>query len=248
VSLAIAGLGLLAVIVLTSAISVRLLRLAARHRELPELLIGVFFAAMAIELADYGQRLLGFSDFDARPVLFCISVGSLLLFDWLVFRPTSLGAATVTCITLAAVLAASSLHFASGGGSVGVRMVWGLGRAISLGWAFAESLRFWRLMQKRVAVGAGDPVVANRFALWSIWTGAMAFLPTAGVVSRTVALLRGGVEAWERGGAIELTPAMIVLAVLIFCFIGVAGSALWLSFFPTERHLARVRAHPEAGR
>jgi hypothetical protein len=237
-----AGLGLSFIVVLTAAISIRLLRRAARHRELPELLIGVFFAALAIELADYGQRLLALSQFDARPILFCISVGSLLLFDWLVFRPSSRIAAAVACATLAGVLAASSLHFAAGGTSVEIRLVWGLGRAISLGWAFGESFRYWRLMQRRLAFGTGDPIVANRFGLWAIWTGAMTVLPVAGLISRLLALANGGTEPWETGARIELTPEIAVLAGLIFSFVAIAGAALWLSFFPTRGHLARIQA------
>jgi hypothetical protein len=239
---AFAALGLISVVLLTAAISLRILRLAARHRELPELLIGVFFAALAIELADYGQRLLAFSQFDARPVLFCVSVGSLLLFDWLVFRPSSAVAAAVTCVTLAAVIAASSLHFASLEASIEIRMVWGLGRAISLGWAFGESFRYWRLMRRRLAFGTGDPVVANRFGLWAIWTGAMATLPIAGLVSRMLALASGGTEPWETGALIEMSPAIVVLAGFIFTFVAIAGGALWLSFFPTRSYVARIEA------
>ena len=239
-------LGLGTVVALSASISIRILWLAARNRELPELLIGVFFAAITIELADYGQRLLALSEFDARPVLFCISVGSLLLFDWLVFRPASLWAAAITCITLASVIAASSLHLATGEASLGVRMVWGLGRSISLGWAFGESFRYWRLMRKRLAIGTGDPVVANRFGLWAIWTGAIAILPIAGLVTRLIAIVGGGVEPWETGTRIVLTPALSVFALLMFVFVAVAGAALWLSFFPTRGHLARVRARAEA--
>ena len=245
--LEVAAVALALVVLLASTIAWKLLRLAARHRELPELLIGVFFAALAIEFGDYGQRLLGLSSFDARPVLFCLSVGSLLLFDWLVFRPRSLAAAAVTCITLAVVLSASSLYFAIGAASLEIRTVWGLGRAISLGWAFGESLRYWRLMRRRVAVGAADPVVANRFALWTIWTGAMTALPVAGLVTRTIAILRGGIEPWEASGQIEMTLPMAAFMALILSFVCIAAGALWLSFFPTRRHLASVRTRAAQG-
>jgi len=97
-------------------------------------------------------------------------------------------------------------------------------------------------MRKRLALGTGDPVVANRFGLWAIWTGAMTFLPVSGLVTRTLALVRGGTEPWETGGAIAMTPALTVLAALIFLFVSIAGSALWLSFFPTRGHLARIEA------
>jgi hypothetical protein len=239
-------LALTTVVALSAAISIRILRLAARNHQLPELLIGVFFASISIELADYGQRLLALSEIDLRPVLFCISVGSLLLFDWLVFRPAAIWAGALTCIVLAAVLAASSLHFAAGEASVGIRMVWGLGRAISLGWAFGESFRYWRLMRKRLAIGTGDPIVANRFGLWAIWTGAIAILPIAGLVTRLLALAGGGTEPWETGSRIVFTPALAVFAALVLAFVAVAGAALWQSFFPTGSHLARVQARAEA--
>lgn len=51
-------------------------------------------------------------------------------------------------------------------------------------WIGIESLRYWRIMRRRVALGLGDPLVANRFALWgfgsigsagAIWTASIPF-------------------------------------------------------------------------
>ena len=41
-------------------------------------------------------------------------------------------------------------------------------RGIALLWGGTESLRYWRLLRKRIALGLADPIVARRFLLWGV--------------------------------------------------------------------------------
>jgi hypothetical protein len=52
-----------------------------------------------------------------------------------------------------------------------------LPRALPFAWGFAESLRYHRLMKRRLEMNLANSVVANRFALFSIWRGALCVMP-----------------------------------------------------------------------
>ena len=104
-----------------------------------------------------------------------------------------------------------------------------LARLAAPAWMAAESLRYYGQMKKRVAIGLGDPLVANRFLLWGIGASfgvlmivtsvAPVFLPTTHV----------------------LLPVSIVI-------LGISGLGAaipyWLAFFPPRAY--RRRFEPSA--
>jgi hypothetical protein len=94
-------------------------------------------------------------------------------------------------------------------------------------------------MRRRVALGLADPLVANRFVLWSVWTGALGFaaLLLFAVRSRAFWLQLHGVDPRVvMPAAIPITAALAGIAVVC------AGVAVWLAFFPPSSYRRWVRA------
>jgi len=110
-------------------------------------------------------------------------------------------------------------------------LVWGAGSlalsGLSWGWTAWESLRFYALLRRRVALGLADPVVANRMLLWgsmgAIALGCVAIdavlLYTAGEIGRTV-----------------IIPLVTAIAGLL------VSACMILAFWPPPAYLARVRS------
>jgi hypothetical protein len=187
--LRVAGVGLF---VLTCfAVGIRMLWLARRTRELPELALGVALLAsggLGGVLTFLGAERADALGAAAAPVraggLVCLAVGagSLWVFTWRVFRPESRGAAALC----AAALALLALGLVADLGVVGApdfdTLRWQsplsrLGFALRLGayaWAAVESARYGRAMRRRARLGLADPELARRFLLWAV-AGAAAF-------------------------------------------------------------------------
>lgn len=121
----------------------------------------------------------------------------------------------------------------------------GLIRVLPFFWAFLESRRYAKLMRRRLELGLADPIVANRFSLFALWTGALVGLP----------VLLFAVRVWlatttETGRLMATEPAArLALAVfapgmLILGLATIVG--LWLSFFPPQAWCSRVEARARA--
>jgi hypothetical protein len=89
-------------------------------------------------------------------------------------------------------------------------------------WASLESLVYWRLMRRRLALGLADPLVTNRFALWGMGLG-------AGAAGTTIAFL-GNLFGARYGGSGLVFEALIAAT-------GLVGAAtLFLAFLPPARY------------
>jgi hypothetical protein len=106
-------------------------------------------------------------------------------------------------------------------------------RAGAFGWSFVEATLYWRQMRRRLALGLAEPLVTNRFLLWSIWTGGLA-LCFAFVLLLRIAGRITGVGAEAAPAVFPLLQA--VLGASIFC----SAAAVWLCFFPPARYRAWV--------
>jgi hypothetical protein len=99
--------------------------------------------------------------------------------------------------------------------------------------------RYARLMRRRVGLALADPLVANRFVLWSVWTGALSFagLVLFAVRSRAFWLQLNGIDPRiAMPAAVPLTAIVAGLAAVS------AGVAVWLAFFPPESYRRWLRA------
>ena len=90
-----------------------------------------------------------------------------------------------------------------------------LARCAVLLWLFVESAIYAQRMRRRVRLGLGDPVVANRFTLWAIWTGALACIPLFVLTLRVLGVLQAPVPGAPLPAAVRA-----IIAVL-----GMGGSA-----------------------
>ena len=106
---------------------------------------------------------------------------------------------------------------------------WGIAIVATLGlvfaWTGAESLLYYQKLRRRLALGLGDPIVANRMLLWAV----------AGFAT---VLLCGVIAASMLAGMAPLQSA------LPLCAIGTSAlvaSICWtLAFFPPASYLAAL--------
>lgn len=213
-------------------VGTRLLLLARRTRELPELAIGLNFLlagaiGYALLLAAESLRLLP-APWDGRGSfagVACLSLGAGFVgwFSRAVFRPScpraGLALAVLIGWLLLGVLGSWVLHVlgdTSGlGGWLG-RWAPNLGLLAAYGWSAFEPLRFHALMRRRQRLGMGDPLVANRLLLWGIGTGAIAAVAAIHLVAQLL-------------GRYELPPSLVGVVSLLVLATAVAE---WLAFFP----------------
>jgi hypothetical protein len=176
-----------AIFVLGSAIvATRLLLLARRSREAPELLLGL--AILGTAVLGYGvliaSQIVRLQAAPAIPdvaislsavgkVLHDLGVVFFLLFVLKVFRPTERwaralagGAALLLWVGVSWGMSIGSLRVEPVGSVPWLCeyvVIWSYPL-----WLTAESLRYWRLMRRRSALGLANPLVTNRFVLWGI--------------------------------------------------------------------------------
>jgi len=231
-------------IVVGALIGVRMLLLARRTRGRPELLLGAGLTSltvMTLPLITLSMMFhvgspsfqLGLFALGLAPVVGFAA--SLYSFTAVVFRPQSrLARGLAPLAALAAALGivgivssrAAAWHadrVVSAHWSVLVMGVFVLG----LTWTGIEAARYHRMLRRRVTLGLADPVVSNRFFLWSF--GCLGAV--AGVLVSAGSLLVG----WR----------VVSHPVPIFgiAFAGFTLSGSWyLAFLPPRAYLQQVRA------
>lgn len=238
---------------LLAAPGARLLLLAWRTRQLPEFWGGIYFLGAAIGIAG---RILGSSTYPDDPILgdwinivghvaFATGTIAMALFTFIVFRRASAPACMLAISMISAIVATSAHSLFSGYASIESSisiMVTNFARLLPTCWAFYEAFRFWRAMRRREALGLADPIVTNRFGLWSIWTGAVTLMPMVPLAFRLVGMLTvatGSLSADER--ALWVSTVVVALRALFIIVTGVAAITLSLSFFPPASYLDRIR-------
>jgi hypothetical protein len=238
VILAYAGVGTFALVSLV--IGVRLLLLWRRTRKLPELLIGLSFLFEAV-LTNILNLLEKFSSrfppgwhgpihvgvvVSGCAAAVCLAIGA-----WRIFRPRDAWARNLVIVCVVA-LAAYSLDSSFPHGRVyGPRNLawWWLGivfRAGAHAWMGLEAFLYSRMMQRRVRLGLGDPVVADRMWLWSLGGLATTLLWLAAGVARTL----GGAAGLQHPLTLEFIAAMGL----------VASVTNWLVFLPPQAYVRRI--------
>jgi hypothetical protein len=227
----------------------RLLFLGRSRRELPEFTMGLcllLMGGLGYPFATLGRVVTALPD-DLRGLfLGCsalcntVGFGALAIFTWRVFRPRSGFAEAMMALCMAALallvpaeavwpgLVESALSKEPYPGAPGyLRVVVGLG---ILYWSTLEAGRFARQLGRRLAIGLGDPVVADRVRLWTI---AMA----GASISYTESFLLSF-------AGIDL-PAAPMGAMTIGILGLLSAASAWLAFLPPAAYLRWVaaRAH-----
>jgi hypothetical protein len=170
------ALGFAAVVV-----GIRMLALARRTRQFPELALGVHILVLmlgyAVEFA--GIELAG--SLGAASVFlrgfgnlcYAVSIFVILLFTWRVFRPDSRMAAVVagTCaaglvIGYAGEVVIGRFDFELARFAAPWFWIAFVPRIVCMGWSSGEAFREYGLASRRQRLGLSEPLVVNRFLLW----------------------------------------------------------------------------------
>jgi hypothetical protein len=245
---AVQGLGGSLYLFAAVVVSIRLLVLAHRTRGLPELLLGLTFllsgaigsclevagmvsAQLQAEPGQVGMLLMIGKCFAAA------GVACFVLFIWWVFHRDQRWALVPATAVIAMALVALAGMAAAGTLSSGVSQApWFwiefVSRFATQCWLGLEAGRYYLRMKRRMKLNLADPVVTNRFLLWTIaaFFGAvlMATVLAPAVFGRTHLLSHAALVVFGVSGA-------------------AAAACYWLAFFPPEayRQLLRARAAAE---
>ena len=168
-----------------SVVGCRLLLLACRSRALPELLLGSALIlggtfAGPLEAAGIAGRAELGPELSGRLLLFGKILGFATLacqlgFIWRVFRPRERWAAGLVGALLVFPLAGLwGLAAAGAFATAEIPVLWFwvdlTGRLGASCWLSFEGAHYYGMMKRRLRLGLGDPLVANRFLLWA-WSG-----------------------------------------------------------------------------
>lgn len=222
-------------------VGTRLLLLARRTRELPELAIAIAFLAGGVV-----GSLLGFvAMMNYVPPEYLVAVGvvssagiqvsclAITFFTWRVFRPQARWAASVfasvCAIAVVAILGRlldtpeaprGPVGFWSGMASVLVTYVW----------TAYEALHYHAQLRRRLHLGLADAAVTQRVLLWGV-----------GAASTTgVSLISLGV----RVAGLQTFPPAAQLSTYALGF--ATATAIWLAFFPPAFYQRRFQRQPTA--
>jgi hypothetical protein len=239
-----------------SLVSLPLVLLGTRVRRIsekgsPERLLGLLFLLLGLVLAPrvlsaraLSQDLSSFwlvVSLAAQLTMGVISI-ALVLFIQRVFRPDAVWARRLRDGLIAALVGTGLVAAAQPVGNHEIA-IWSIVtnavRALPLLWAFAECLRYARMMRQRVALGLGDPVVANRFACWALWTGALGLASLAILPVRLYAFSLHASGQDLKAAAPELYTLVGLIAATT---VSVAAVGIWLAFFPPRFWVRRLEA------
>ena len=240
-------------------LGIQLLRIARSSGATPDRLLAGFFLGLAagipprmmgVDLAvRSGVSWTGFWLSTVASVFIGIALVCLAAFAWKVFRPGEAWAKRLViafgAALCAALLASTRSLEASHAAGLPAITFNGLGAA-ALVWSFVECVRYYRMMRRRQALGMGDPVVANRFLLWSLWAGAIGLQATLMFALR-IAILSSGASEQLTAGADPGSPwiALIHAAKGMLAIVApVAVVSVWLSFSPPAAYRRWLVASP----
>jgi hypothetical protein len=228
-------------------VGLRLVLLASRTRQFPELAVGgalvcyaavgqiallaahalpadtppgVSAALLAVRLFAYHATLVGFSVFTLR-VFGAASRWRRAL--------TALIVVTAAATACAAFWASWQQITTNRPPSVYGRLSMTPQYIVMFGWMSAESLRYHRMMRRRGLLGLADPVVTNRFGVWGATAGASGIVLVALLV---LSLTRDALFADD-----PLSSALVSAAGLV------NGFGWFLTFMPPARYTRWLRAN-----
>jgi len=222
-------------------LGVRVLRGAARSRGVPELLVGLYLL-LSPPATSLLMRVDRFAP-EAQPALAATASGGLALsavclcaFAWQAFRPRS---ARARAAVAGAALLFAGLWTQMLVGALPLQSeVRSLANRVAMlavyGWVFVECVLHWRMLRRRLRLGLGDPVVANRFLLFAAWSGVLGVLP--GLTLLVAYLLDRSSES-PYGGFFATVVRLTGVTIYV---------AIWLSFLPPRAYTDWIRRRHEA--
>lgn len=229
-------------VLMGTVVGIRLLVLASRSRGMPETMLGLSLFSMAgLGVGSLAvAAAVGTPEQPSPPIsafgmaALAVGFGLTAEFTRRVFRPRSRVALILSGLSILALAIASGANIhdiLTGASTIGMvnNWEWTVIRACSLGyyaWCGIESFQYWQKLEKRRALGLADPIVVNRFFLWS---GVMGF-SCLNISVPWIATVAGASKALETG----LTVVTLISGV------GLAF-ALYLAFLPPAAYVRRIR-------
>jgi hypothetical protein len=223
------------------AVGIKLIRLAGRTRQLPELLIGVSLVLMGFfwsALSAAGRQGEALSDRVRVTLLVASAVCAILgtvclsLFNWRVYRPDSVWPGVLNGVVLLSLVGICLAQTFGPGWKLFAheehgpwRLVTWIGFANYV-WSAIEAWGQQQMMMRRHRLGLVDPVVLDRVRLWSL---SMCAAVLATLVFGTLQAL---------GIPIGGTPIGLGVTAVISL---VSSATLFLAFSPPTSYLASVR-------
>ena len=241
--LALFGIGCFFVVGLL--VGVRLLALWCRTRQLPELLAAVAMLGIGpLGTCVLGTGYLLFHDTSLMPLFHAaglaiqgVGFSAIACFAWRVFRPNDRWAVALAAIISLVLLVDGFGMFVvpTPAGEFALRNHVSMSlKILAIGWGAFESLLYWRVSNRRAAIGFADPLVSASFLMWGI-----------GLASGTLGLaVVYATIAWIGPGAVLSPPSQLFIS----CFGVVAAAAFYLGFLPPRAYRRRFGARaPAAG-
>lgn len=229
-------------------VGVRLLWLATRTRRAPEALLGASLATLVVGFfVIAASGVAGSAGAVRLPVLGAglgiVWVSQVLtsLFNWKIFRPRELWAAVLTggvggAIGFCMVRSVVEIGLLPPDASTDiVRKTWlawmRAPMVLVYGWTLLEGWGHYRMATRRAAIGLGDPVITNRFALWAGMGGA-ALVTSASSIALQV----------QGRGPISDPAAAFAMSVGSLA----AAACVVLAFAPPKAYLRFIEQRAEA--
>lgn len=234
------AVGLLAFMISSVTIGVRLLVIGARSRNVPELAIGFGFVVGAVvgyvpETIVLSADLMSASTEATVLAVTQIAIRcapvSILVFTIAVFRPSETWARVFGILIVAALVVSwvafpSTRIHAQSESDVLWYDLFAVARTLAAAWGATESFLYYKRARLQLKLGLMSPVLADRFRLWGIGLAAL-----TGLLGTTIWAAMLGID--------PAIPGWVLLESLL----GVAGaSTLWLTFFPSEAYKRYVES------
>jgi hypothetical protein len=108
------------------------------------------------------------------------------------------------------------------------------GRTAPMIWLTVESLRYWRMLRRREALGLAEAVVVNRFLLWGIFSAATFVNLAADLIAHT---LYTGLAGTSTEMVMEVMKPVLVGTMIVTMILSmISAAALFLTFFSPARY------------
>ena len=230
-----------------ATLGVRLAQLARRTRQAPEALLAAHFllsCTLGYILQGSGHALAiepGVSRALVATMLAIghgasvLGVGSVLVFNYRVFRRGTLLGRTLLAIGAAMLVVGYAGYAASGGFSDGrpagfwFWLLYSTFTAISV-WTLAEPLLYYAALRKRLRLGLADPLVVDRLRLWGI--GSVARFAMLAIAAFSMSRLTGDVSELAAIAAPTFLASGVAGLVVAICY--------GLAFFPPRAYRQAV--------
>lgn len=234
------------------AVAGRLLLVARRTRQAPELVFGCATLSQALSAIGFGLVPIVLPQsaiFFGTSAMLCMETAGTLAVAagcWLIFRRGEGAARTAAILLSLFALAMTAVRLgladpaaATAAGPLGHGEHFALAQsltnsavALAYGWMAFEAVRYGLQMRRRLQLGLDHPMVVHQFLLWGLASavivlinlGVIATVQLTGKPAETVAWAHGSIAA---GGL-------------------VGAAALWLAFFPSRVHRAWAERLHEA--